>query len=75
MADVFLGTAMGTYVVGRFAEKGIYTATDESSQTKTQDAEPEKSEGEKSTDETSPDVKDESESGSESESTEDYKKQ
>jgi hypothetical protein len=22
MADVFLGTAMGTYVVGRFAEKG-----------------------------------------------------
>lgn len=26
MADVFLGTAMGTYVVGRFAEKGTYSA-------------------------------------------------
>jgi hypothetical protein len=24
MADVFLGSAMGTYVVGRFAEKGQY---------------------------------------------------
>lgn len=29
MADVFLGTAMGTYVVGRFAEKGIYSAHEE----------------------------------------------
>lgn len=26
MADVLLGSAMGTYVVGRFAEKGSYIA-------------------------------------------------
>ncbi len=29
MADVFLGTAMGTYVVGRFAEKGAYSSPEE----------------------------------------------
>jgi hypothetical protein len=74
MADVFLGTAMGTYVVGRFAEKGIYTATEESKQPRTQDSEPEQ-EAEKTVDETNTNAEDESDSEAKSESTEDDKKQ
>lgn len=42
MADVFLGSAMGTYVVGRFAEKGQYVQpVEEQPATKKQKVEPE----------------------------------
>jgi hypothetical protein len=42
MADVFLGSAMGTYVIGRFAEKGQYIQpAEEQPVTKKQKVEPE----------------------------------
>ena len=42
MADVFLGSAMGTYVIGRFSEKGQYVQpAEEQPVTKKQKVEPE----------------------------------
>lgn len=68
MADVFLGTAMGTYVVGRFAEKGRFSIPEEAKPIPEPIPEPDPKKVEEK-------LEDESSSEEETETPEDSKKQ